>query len=209
MKRKRAKLRNHNFSLICNNCAGGVMAHDLGERFNSPTVNLFFDLDEYLLFLEHLNDFLASTNLIDDPHATTSWPVGILTDITGTHCLRIQFMHYKTFEEAKTKWLDRCTRVNYDNLFIFMESGIHTTDERVARFEALPFTNKAIITDRTYGEEYPDVYPLKVYNQPVYRDGSITLMNYVPNTLKSRRYLDEFDYIQWLNSSINHAGNLT
>lgn len=30
-----------NISLLCNNCVGAMVLHDLGLRFNSPTVNLY------------------------------------------------------------------------------------------------------------------------------------------------------------------------
>ena len=32
-------------SIICNNCLGGVVLHDLGLPFNTPTINLFFRTD--------------------------------------------------------------------------------------------------------------------------------------------------------------------
>ena len=32
--------------------AWGVLLHELGERFNSPTVNLFFGAEDYIKFLE-------------------------------------------------------------------------------------------------------------------------------------------------------------
>lgn len=36
----------------------GVILHELGERFNSPTVNLFFKAEDYLKFLENLDYYL-------------------------------------------------------------------------------------------------------------------------------------------------------
>ena len=39
----RLRLKNHGFSLFANDCIGGVMTHNVGEPFNSPTVNLFFE----------------------------------------------------------------------------------------------------------------------------------------------------------------------
>ena len=36
------------FSIISSNCVGGVISHDLGLRFESPTVNLFFYPDSFL-----------------------------------------------------------------------------------------------------------------------------------------------------------------
>ena len=35
-----------------------MILHELGERFNSPTVNLFFKAEDYLKFLENLDYYL-------------------------------------------------------------------------------------------------------------------------------------------------------
>lgn len=43
----RNRLINQDFSLLCNNCNGGVICHDLGLQFRSPTVNLFFYSDHF------------------------------------------------------------------------------------------------------------------------------------------------------------------
>lgn len=36
----RLKLCIENFSIISSNCVGGVITHELGKRFLSPTINL-------------------------------------------------------------------------------------------------------------------------------------------------------------------------
>ncbi len=54
----RKRLKNKNFTVLSNNCVGGVILHELGERFNSPTVNLFFKAEDYLKFLENLDYYL-------------------------------------------------------------------------------------------------------------------------------------------------------
>ena len=39
-------------SIICNNCTGAVILHDLGLPFNTPTVNLYFaDPYEFIFLL--------------------------------------------------------------------------------------------------------------------------------------------------------------
>ena len=55
------RLANRNFTILCNNCVGGVILHELGERFNSPTVNLFFGAEDYIKFLEKLDYYLSQT----------------------------------------------------------------------------------------------------------------------------------------------------
>lgn len=55
----RHKLKNKNFTLFSNNCNGGFIYHDLGVRFNSPTINMFFYNDHFFIFLEHLEEYLS------------------------------------------------------------------------------------------------------------------------------------------------------
>lgn len=56
--RIRRRLKNESFTLLANNCNGGFIYHDLGVRFNSPTINMFFTLDHYFDFLEHITEYL-------------------------------------------------------------------------------------------------------------------------------------------------------
>jgi uncharacterized protein (DUF1919 family) len=55
----RARLRNQSPSIIANNCNGGVISHDLGLRFMSPTVNLYFQFPDYIRFLQRLDYYLS------------------------------------------------------------------------------------------------------------------------------------------------------
>ena len=49
MPKQRQRLKNTNFSVISSNCNGAVMCHDLGIQFNSPTVNLSMNAEDYLI----------------------------------------------------------------------------------------------------------------------------------------------------------------
>src|SRR5574344_2087328 len=52
-------LTNKDFSIISQNCVGGVLYHDLGLKFTSPTINLYFeplDFMRYILNLRKYND---------------------------------------------------------------------------------------------------------------------------------------------------------
>ena len=56
----RKSLNNRDFSIICNNCVGGgVISHELGQRFNSPTVNLFMNHEDYIKFLTKLTHYTS------------------------------------------------------------------------------------------------------------------------------------------------------
>ena len=89
----RKNLTNENFTILCNNCVWGVILHELGERFNSPTVNLFFSAEDYLKFLERLDYYLKQPLI--EVESDKDYPVARLDNIT------IYFMHYSSFDEAK------------------------------------------------------------------------------------------------------------
>lgn len=54
----RSRLTNKNFSIICNNCVGGILYHELGLKFMSPTINLFIEAGEYISFLKKMEYYL-------------------------------------------------------------------------------------------------------------------------------------------------------
>lgn len=115
-------------TIISNNCSGAYLYHDLGLRFNSPTINLQILPGEYTKFCKNLKEYMSNEvreykdlskehqeqihHLLGcDPY----FPVGILGDIA------ILFQHYKTFDEAKQKWDERKQRIDYNHIkFIFV-----------------------------------------------------------------------------------------
>ena len=109
----REKLKNSNFSVISSNCNGAFILHDLGQRFNSPTVNLFLYPKDFIKFVKNLKYYL-SLDLKFIKEEGIEYPIGLLDDI------KIYFMHYKSNEEAENKWNSRKERINYDNIFIMM-----------------------------------------------------------------------------------------
>lgn len=75
---------------------GGVILHELGLRFDTPTVNLWFESEDYIKFLENMSDYLQYE--LVEIQTDYSYPVGLLKDI------KIYFQHYANFQEAKAKW---------------------------------------------------------------------------------------------------------
>ena len=58
-KKERKKLKIDNFSIISNNCIGGVIYNDLGKKFLSPTVNLYIKPTDFIKFLENMEYYLS------------------------------------------------------------------------------------------------------------------------------------------------------
>ena len=51
---KRKRLKNFNPTIISSNCNGGIIYHDLGLPFNSPTINLSMDTDDFIKLVSNL-----------------------------------------------------------------------------------------------------------------------------------------------------------
>lgn len=125
-------------SIISNNCWGGITYHYLGIENKSPFINLAIDDEDYIKIVNNLDYYLDLTprdgGLEFNRVNNTSYPVGILDDV------RINFLHYKDFEEAKDKWECRKQRINKNHLF-FM---IYTEDKEMLHlFNGIGSNHKA------------------------------------------------------------------
>lgn len=81
--KKRARLVKEDISILCNNCTGGFILHDLGLRFDSPTINMFFHGLDFFDFIEHFEYYITKP-LIQIPNpkydpAAPDYPVAILS----------------------------------------------------------------------------------------------------------------------------------
>ena len=189
----RKRLRNTSFSLITNNCIGGVISHDMHLQFRSPTVNLFFSNEDFILFCRHLSYYLKLPVEVEE--SEKDYPVGALRGEYGT--IRLYFMHYDTFEEAKNKWEQRSSRVDFDNLYVIMESQ-KCADRILEQFDHLDVPNKVILTDGSH-PEIRCSFPIEgnFYGKDYF---SGKLLSFPKNGL--RRYLDVFDYVSFFDKGI-------
>lgn len=188
----RIRLKNKNFTLITNNCIGGIICHDLHLQFMSPTINLYFTNDDFILFCSNLQEYL-SLEVYECNQHDKSFPVGVLSGSKGD--VYIFFMHYKSFSEAKSKWDERKKRINYDNMFIIMEAQ-KSSEESLMRFNSIPFANKVVLTDG----KCPNILQSFSIENDFYGDKywSGKLLEYPKYGIK--RYLDIFDYVHFFNT---------
>ena len=184
---KRLRLKNHKPTIIASNCIGTFIYYDMKIKYQSPTINLSFDMNDYVRFLENLEWYLQQP-VVPYEDDRFDYPCGMIGDV------EIRFNHYKTIEEAISKWERRKQRIDWDNLFIMAIDGDECTYDSIKRFDAMPFENKVIFTHKPY-PEFKSAYYLKGFEdlKEVYRPTDFK------NQFFIRRYMDQFDYISFLN----------
>ncbi len=182
----RARFNNPEVSIITNHCMGGIICHDLGIQFNSPTVNLRILPSDFIKMIENLEEYMNKeiTEVVDN---TVSYPCGMLGDV------KLWFVHYKTFSEAVTAWNRRKERINYNNIRVMLTVREECNDDILSRFEKLSYKKAAFAN-----EEHPN-YPSVIFaNQ-----GGVKLQGYISdiiNIFGNRGYqTGGFDYIRFLN----------
>ncbi len=99
MRQASQRLRSGNVTILSMNCTGGILYHDLGLRFLSPTINLYMEAEDFIRFCENLPDYLALNHLEEcrDPAVLSgrSYPVACLGDI------KLFLVHYASVELAE------------------------------------------------------------------------------------------------------------
>lgn len=187
--KKRRKLKSNNFSLIASNCNGGVILHDLNLKFNTPFINLSMPPRDFIKLAENFRHYMAFEveEYNDD---TVDFPVGLLGG------LRIDFMHYDTFDQAKSKWDERKRRINYDNLLFMLTEREGCSIEDMIKFDNLPIKNKVIFTHKKY-----PFLKSSFYIRGFEKQGEIRLSMHYPKSYSIKRYVDQFDFVDWVNGS--------
>ncbi|NRR91020.1 DUF1919 domain-containing protein [Winogradskyella undariae] len=140
-----------NFTIISANCWGGSVYEDLNIPYQSPTIGLFFYAEDYIEFLNKLKYYmecpLSFKNTSKYKEANLfrtekyAYPIGILDNK-----IEIHFLHYKTEEEARSKWERRAKRIHWDNIFIACTDRDRMTLELMEEFDNLPYDKKVLFT---------------------------------------------------------------
>ena len=191
-KKQAKRLQNRDFTLISNNCNGGVLLKELGVRFNSQFVNLSISAKDYV---EYLQDFDHYNNMelsfLED--TSVPYPIGVLGN------LRINFVHFKSREEAKLKWDERKKRINKENMFIIFTDQEECTEEQIRMFDKLPYGNKIVFTRKEYNDIKSAVFVKKYSDNP---KGVYMFLGF-KNIFSSQRNYDVFDFVSWFNGERN------
>lgn len=148
IKQKKA-LANDRFTLLSQNCIGGVFYHDMGLPFQSPTINLYFTAADFVKLAKEPRRYME---LSLEVKWGLDYPLGKLGDIM------IHFMHYKTCEEAKAAWERRKARVDYDNIVIISTDMEGFDDSVFEQWKAIPYPKALFTANPKYANDPGSVY---------------------------------------------------
>lgn len=185
----RIRFGKRNCTIISSNCVGGFISHWLRMRFNSPTINLFILPSDFNIMLRDFDFYFSSEAQISKCTNTDKpYPVGEFE--TG---VRLYFMHYQDFDDAVSKWRERCARIDKSKLYIMMVERDGCVFDDLVAFEELPFENKVVFTHKDYNG-IKSSYKIDGFEN----DECVGQLHYVKSNLTGKRYIDQFDYVSFL-----------
>lgn len=194
------KTHNKKITIISNDCSAGIIYGYYGLQFLSPTIGLYFRTN-FLSFANNLDDYLSGEmfdiTTIDDIN-----PVGeLIPNDKSLPSVKISFIHYKTFEEAKNKWIERAKRVCFDSIYIVLNGSLYPQiiDELCLKsfynlnYHKIYFYNP-VNHLFNLDENQPFLFPLR------FRKLSDKWFEYNSffNILRGKRYLFQFNFVKWL-----------
>lgn len=163
---RRRQLSCTDFTIISNNCWGGMIYESYNLPKESPTVGMFFMADDYIEFLRDLRGYVNGTLDFISPQESRwkdapqvsgdkrygTYPVGVLSN--GRNSIEIFFLHYHSEQDAREKWDRRVKRINWDKLLIKFNDQNGCTSQNVSDYMSLPFKNKLFFTVR----QWPQIF---------------------------------------------------
>lgn len=162
------RIKNKEFTIISNNCWGGVFYERNNLKYLTPTVGLMLYADDYIKFIynikEYLNKELQFINIEQSKYKNYlkkinyQAPIGVLGDI------EIIFMHYKTEEEAKEKWDSRKGRINWNRIIYKFSDANLCNYKHLQKFQEFEAKNKICFTTMKY-EDIESIPIKKYYNR--------------------------------------------
>lgn len=141
--RMKSKLNNEGFSIISQNCIGGVFYHDMEMEFLSPTINLFIKPPDFVRFVLNLKEYLSMELRMEWGEA---YPIGNLGDI------KIHFMHYNSCTEAVNSWNRRKMRINFQKIIILSTDMEGFDDEVFEQWKQITYPKILFTVHEKYAQ---------------------------------------------------------
>lgn len=194
----RLKNKNRDFTLIAQNCIGGVIYANLNLEFKSPTINMFIEDENFLKLCENFAYYMElkpeplTDHYVDPIDESIVYPKIKIGDI------EVCCLHYENCEAAIKAWNRRRKRVNLDNIYVIANTwNLHNRIDLIERLTKLKYKT-IIFSEKKY--DYPQCFQLpgdfwKLDNRHILRPN---ITDNIPGS--NYKYFEKFfDFVKWLN----------
>ena len=192
-------LKDKKFVIVCDNCWAGSVYQWLERPYNSPFISIGFYGDCYIKLLSDFDNYMSKQlNFVTESkykNREITYPLALLGDI------ELHFTHYKTEEEAKTKWNRRTARMiedsnNKDDYIFMMSDAWYATEQNFKDFNQLPLKNKISFSVNEFKH-----LNMENHYRVVERDKKFK--NKVPNGVKLFKIMFLYvDFYKWMSNRL-------
>ncbi len=195
----RRQLKTRSFTLLSQNCLGGAVYDMFGLPFETPTINVFIEDENFVKLAEDPAYYLSRTPVpvteryVEPLDPSIQYPKIRIEDI------EICCLHEKNCTEAIENWERRRKRVRYDRLFVIANTwNLHDDLSLIDRIRKLPVPH-VIFTDLDLAGD--DI--VKLRGDLWYRDQrGIVRPNLTDMGENGKRLFEEqFDFLKWINEN--------
>jgi uncharacterized protein (DUF1919 family) len=193
-------LKDKKFVIVCDNCWAGSVYQWLERPYNSPFISIGFYGDCYIKLLSDFDNYMRKPlKFITESkykNREITYPLALLGDI------ELHFTHYKTEEEAKTKWNRRTARMfedttNKDDYIFKMSDAWYATEQNFKDFNELPLKNKISFSVNEFKH-------LNLNNHYRVLERDKKFKNKVPNGVKLFKLMFLYvDFYKWMSERLS------
>lgn len=198
VRKMRKKLLNKDFTLISQNCLGGVIYHMLGMQFTSPTINMFIEDENFIKLVKNLKYYMAipaeplTDKYIDPINSSIIYPKIKIDDI------EICCLHFKDCKDAVDAWEKRRKRINFNNILVIANSwNMHENEKHINNILDTGYRTICF----TYGDfHFDNCLKLKGDYWKLDERGIVrpNITDYMPHSYK-RYFEDYINIVSWIN----------
>lgn len=181
---RRIFLKNKDFTIISNNCWDWKVYSRYQIPYKTPTTNLLFPPEDFVRFISdlprYMNEELTEIDLESFHFYDQMVERNQKHDFEGSDFRKFVYCrlgdvdfvcwHYKTFEDLKSKWDRRKTRMNFNKILFKMNDSFSCTFENFKKFLEVTKGKKSLfLTGNKQWKEYANsnsnVYYVKKFKK--------------------------------------------
>lgn len=187
-----SKTRNSNVRILSSNCIGGLLYHDMGKSFDSPTINCTVKGMDFIDMCRDYDQYFRVAPVLAEV-SPQGYPIA---DVNG---IRVNCVHYKSIDEFSAIWERRCerflTKDDVEIVVISCDDQIRTAEE-IEAFHNLPYRKVCFTVNPE--PKYPEFIYVPGYDG---QESVGDLTRYADFTGK-RIFQKYFDFIGFLNNKL-------